>query len=706
MKTRINRLFFLCYKLLFLITPLLMYHKTSELFEFNKMLFIYAITGSVLSLWLYEWIGTGKFVFKRTVFDKFLLLFVGAQTLATVFSIDRHTSFFGYYGRFDGGLLSIFAFVVLYYGLVSHIDQFQEYVDDAVHTLLHYSLASSFLVIIWGLTGKLGYDLTCLLFTGQLNNACWTEQFNPSVRMFSTLGQPNWLGAYLSVTFFMSLYYAVARRRMVYGALSVLSFIAILFTRSRSALLAVLLGLAGYATLYFWAKKDKKDRQIAVLFIATLLVGCVVFKTGIASIDRYLPSLEKTQNVAPREGKTGGTESFEIRKIVWEGAVALGLRHPALGTGPETFAYAYYFTRPAAHNNTSEWDFIYNRAHNEFLNILATSGFIGLGSYLLYVGVVYGYFLVYLIRRRKHDDHFYFVSTMLIAYSTIHVTNFFGFATTTISIYFYLIPALLFAFTWLKQERVLPAYVAHNKKKAQYVGVLTCIFGAIFVFSYLLADIHYALGDNYLKIQEYEKSRMYLERALMLRAEPVYQDKLSGVYANLAFLASFDQGSQKTKNDQIKKLIAQSEAMSDKALAASAYNPVFWKTRAKNLYLFYQITLDPAYFALSDKAVDAAQVLAPTDPKILYSRAVYYLAKFDNEELKDKARARQSLADRGLTSVNRAIEMKTDYRDAYYVRGLILKKLGRKDEAIAVFQYMLNTFDKNDEEVQRELKSF
>lgn len=705
MKTRINRLFFLCYKLLFLVTPLLMYHKTSELFEFNKMLFIYAIAGSVLSLWLYEWIGTGKFVFKRTVFDKFLLLFVGVQTLATVFSIDKHTSFYGYYGRFDGGLLSIFAFVVLFYGLVSHIDQFQEYVDDAVHTLVHYSLASSFLVIVWGISGKLGYDLTCLLFTGNLNNACWTDQFNPAVRMFSTLGQPNWLGAYLSVTFFMSLYYLVARQRMWYGALSILSFIAILFTRSRSALLAVLLGLAGYSTLYFWAKKDKKSRQLAGLFLGALFVSCVVFKTGVASIDRFFPSFEQTKKVE-QQAPSGVTESFDIRKIVWEGAVKLGLKHPALGTGPETFAYSYYFTRPAAHNNTSEWDFIYNRAHNEFLNILATSGFIGLGSYLLLVGAVYGYFMVYLIRRKKHDDHFYFVSTMLIAYSTIHVTNFFGFATTTISIYFYLIPALLFAFTWLKQERVLPEYIPQNKKKAQYVGVLTCIFGAIFVVSYLLADINYAQGDNLAKIQEYEKSRVYLERALTLRSEPLYQDKLSGVYANLAFLASFDQGEENKKNEKIKNLIALSEKMSDKALAVSPYNPVFWKTRAKNLYLFYQITLDPAYFVLSDKAVDAAQALAPTDPKILYSRAVYYLAKFDNEELQDKAQAKQSLADRGLTSINRAIEMKTDYRDAYYVRGLILKKLGRKDEAVAVFQYMLNTFDKNDEEVQRELKSF
>jgi O-antigen ligase len=63
------------------------------------------------------------------------------------------------------------------------------------------------------------------------------------------------------------------------------------------------------------------------------------------------------------------------------------------GTGVETFAYAYYFVRPQAHNLTSEWDYLYNKAHNEYLNYFATTGFIGLGTYLLVISTVIIVFL-------------------------------------------------------------------------------------------------------------------------------------------------------------------------------------------------------------------------------------------------------------------------------------------------------------------------
>ena len=32
---------------------------------------------------------------------------------------------------------------------------------------------------------------------------------------------------------------------------------------------------------------------------------------------------------------------------------------------------------------TSEWDYLYNKAHNEYLNYLTTTGIVGLGTHLL-----------------------------------------------------------------------------------------------------------------------------------------------------------------------------------------------------------------------------------------------------------------------------------------------------------------------------------
>jgi len=83
--------------------------------------------------------------------------------------------------------------------------------------------------------------------------------------------------------------------------------------------------------------------------------------------------------------RVGGSDSMDIRKVVWQGAIELGQRYPLFGPGVETFAYTYYWVRPAAHNLLSEWDFLYNKAHNEYLNFLATTGFFGLFSYLLLI---------------------------------------------------------------------------------------------------------------------------------------------------------------------------------------------------------------------------------------------------------------------------------------------------------------------------------
>ena len=193
------------YYSLFFFTPLLMAPYTSELFEFNKLIFIYLITLGVIFFWLLKMILAKKIIIKRTPFDIPILFFYLSQILSTFFSIDAHTSLFGYYGRFNGGLISITAYILLYYGFVSNLDS--EAAIKSVLKLLKVSLISSSLVIIWGLPGKLGRDLSCLLFLGQFNNSCWTDQFRPAERMFSTLGQPNWLGAYLAINFFIGLYF-------------------------------------------------------------------------------------------------------------------------------------------------------------------------------------------------------------------------------------------------------------------------------------------------------------------------------------------------------------------------------------------------------------------------------------------------------------------------------------------------------------------
>jgi hypothetical protein len=246
LSVKFNNAFVFLYSLLLGVTPLLMYHKTSEIFEFNKMLFIYLITLVIFCLWLVRMIIYRKIIFRNTTLTIPLLLFLASQIASTYFSIDRHTSIYGYYGRFNGGLISIISYIMLYFGLVSNIDI--ENIYQRILFFIKVSLTSSLVVMLWGIPGKFGFDLSCKLFTGSLKTACWTNEFQPTIRMFSTLGQPNWLGIYLVINMLFAIHLLLSRHIRKTWLLYIylfLSSISIMFTQSRSAFLALGCGLVG-----------------------------------------------------------------------------------------------------------------------------------------------------------------------------------------------------------------------------------------------------------------------------------------------------------------------------------------------------------------------------------------------------------------------------------------------------------------------------
>ncbi len=695
----------LLYYSLFLLAPLIMSKDTSELFEFDKMIFIYIVTVGILFFWVLAMIRNKKIIWKKTPLDIPILLFLASEILSTVFSIDRQTSFFGYYGRFNGGLLSIITYITLFYGFINFFNK------EKIMKLMRISLIGSFLVILWGMPGHFGHDMSCWLFTAQFNNTCWTSQFHPDLRMFSTLGQPNWLGAYLAINFFIALYFLFSKKEniLLYCYL-ILNFVTILFTRSRSALAAVGIGFALFAVLTFFI--DRQWRKFLILGLL-FLIPIIVFKTDIPAIDKYLrlPVLHrniKTKAVASVKNSPPiiVTDSLKIREIVWRGAVKLGEEYPLFGTGLETFAYSYYFVRPVAHNLTSEWDYLYNKAHNEYLNYLATTGFFGAGTYLLMIGIVYMILLQRIFNfqfsifkqipySKKDNNEKLMAIGLLAAYTTILVTNFVGFSTTTINLFFYLIPA--FVLVW---KNDLPAPAADKNFDARQwflslTAFVVAIFAVIYFARYWLADIAYAKGNAYAQINDFQQSASYLSQAMSFRYEPVYEDKLSYVLANLAVIASYNK-----QTDIARKLVAAADLYNQKTIQESPENVLYWKTKAKNEYLFYQVTLNNQQLADGVYALQEAQKLAPTDPKIPYSLAIYYsLMGDDVKNIKDKS----ALDDKSLQEVDKALALKPDYEDGYLLKGQLLKKYGDKQEAKQVFQFILNKINPQDQTAKKEI---
>ncbi|MEK9176267.1 MAG: hypothetical protein AAB520_02370, partial [Patescibacteria group bacterium] len=258
---------------LFLLVPLVFAGNTSELFEFNKMWTTYIVTIGIAFFWFSKMFILKKPVFKRTVLDIPILLFLISQIISTLLTLDMHISFWGYYSRFNGGLLSIITYIFLYYAFTSNFFNNDEEISNkkdflsrnikgitVVKRSLLVSVISGFLVALWAIPSHFGYDPTCLVFRGTLDVSCWTNDFQPKIRIFGPLGQPDWIAGYLgillpiSIAFILSTLHKskkILNPPLVFHTLSfVLFYIALLYSGSRSGIAAAIISLVIFGLLY------------------------------------------------------------------------------------------------------------------------------------------------------------------------------------------------------------------------------------------------------------------------------------------------------------------------------------------------------------------------------------------------------------------------------------------------------------------------
>src|ERR1035437_3187236 len=109
--------------LLFFLVPFAFTNDTSELFEFNKLWVTFIITVVIGFAWVTKMIIKRQFRIQRTPLDIPIALFLVSEIISTFLSLDPHTSIWGYYSRFNGGLLSILSYVFLYFAFVSNLKE-------------------------------------------------------------------------------------------------------------------------------------------------------------------------------------------------------------------------------------------------------------------------------------------------------------------------------------------------------------------------------------------------------------------------------------------------------------------------------------------------------------------------------------------------------------------------------------------------------
>ena len=594
--------------LLTILIPLTFTTINSELFEFPKFILLLAGTLVITLTWALHIYKTRDYSVTRARHASPLhigmLAVLATQTIATIFSINPYTSFWGYYSRFHGGLLTTICYTIIYFAATKWMD------NKSTQKLIKISVITAFFISLFAIAEHFGIDKNF-----------WLQDVQS--RPFSTLGQPNWLAAYLLPNLFLTLYLSHKQKSPLHLATYLVLFTAMFLTKSRSGYLAFAFAYLTYWLLVIRAVGWHKIKTQLLIYTMALALPLVLFHTPISLPTTAAPS----GNTAL---ETGGTESGDIRKIVWTGALKLIQKYPFLGTGPETFAYTYYWVRPAAHNLTSEWDFLYNKAHNEYLNIAAGAGLLGLSAYLYFHYAVFAASFTLIPKSKKtHQDNDLELRTLypvlgssIVAFT---ITNFFGFSVIPVYLLMILVAALPTAAQNLPPKPLPSSIIGY--------WLLVILLPLIYPARLFYADYLYAKGKALNSIP-------LLEQAVAIRPGlDLYHAQLGELYATAG------------QNEQ-----ALAEVALNKQL--NPYHLNFYKSRAK-IYLVLNLNAQAA------SELEQACQLAPTDPKLAYNLALVYTR----------------LGDLGAaeTKLKTAIALKPNYSEPYYALTLLYEQVKHEE---------------------------
>lgn len=743
-----NRLANFCQKavfvlanLLLIVTPFVFTGVNEELFEFNKILLVYGGTTLIVSCWLVRMIAQKKIIFRRSFLDLPLLAFLFTQLISTFFSIHPRTSVFGYYTRFHGGFLSTLTYCLLFWALVSNASFKQ------LKALLVSAVLAAVGVSLYAIPERLGVSPSCMILRQKFDTNCWKQDVRS--RVFATFGQPNWLAAYLAMIlplaagFYLQLSDVISKKfltrlidksrlqlgRWLKKRASLLKkgwlvgvglmLTALLMTKSRSGLIGFLTGggtvLVGAGVLVFRYYYSNQRKSLINLLITFLLIMLALGTNFTPSLGKLLDhtgfirfsslSNHKFEQPTTQISPTGIliTPSEDIRLVVWQGALRVWQRYPWLGSGPETFAYSYYLDRPSEHNLLSEWDFLYNKAHNELLNFLATTGVVGLAGYLALVltSFVLATKLAMLLLSQKNQTELYLVLGITGGMLAFHLTNWFGFSTVMVSVLWMIYLAYLAALELSlkknsKKGNQVSSHAKSTKKTKlkQRISLIQTIslVGVFIISAHLLlsilstwqADYLYVKGKNYILAAEYQSGIEFLQRAIMLSPnEALFYDELAHSYALVAV--------ELVKQDEVLSAQEYAEAAIEASNQTLTLNPHHLNFRQTRATIFSKLAqVDASYLEKAKQTLLEAQEMAPTHPKLIYHQGLIELSLGEDE-----------LAEQTFLT---AIQMKPNYHEARFRLGQFYETNKKCELAKEQYQYILENIIPNDFNLKEKLE--
>lgn len=311
-----------------------------------------------------------------------LIGFFFVMLLSCFTGVDFNLSFWGDIERMLG-VFHVVHFLLFYFILGSVMQSREDWRD-----LFRASIVCAIAVSIYGLLNK----------------------------HYSTIGNTAYVSGYLifNIYFAILLFFQERKSNLKWLYLLALPFMFLAFRKADTSGAYVGLGFSVLAAFFLYgilAKRKKIRVYTLSLFIILSIALGFIFANKNSEFVQKNKFIQNLTNQISFEKST-----FQTRLISWRAALRDFPNHPILGTGHGNYAITFdkYF-EPTFYNHTRTETY-FDRAHNNLLDILLTTGMLGLVSYLAIFSAL-AFYLIKGYRQEKISLHeFVLISSLIIAY--------------------------------------------------------------------------------------------------------------------------------------------------------------------------------------------------------------------------------------------------------------------------------------------------
>lgn len=335
---------------------------TTEMFDTAKFIVLLTFTGLLLVLLTLKFTLSDKVSFIRTPLDIPLILLLAVGIVSLFLSNAPYVALLGNQLKIHGSLISLVVYILFYFVLVNNLKNIRDI--KWIFTLM--IIASQVLAII-----------SLITYTGaKILPSPWVHgtNFTLTGSSFSTTA----ILALLIPFIVMQILSSVKPVSIILGAIFLtISGLTIALTGTWATWIGALVALI----LTFFAlnpvKQISRIKPIALIGMVVPL-AIIVLATTLS----FVPPMSGAKNPLYTQSQNFPREIQLPFETSWKISVTAFRDSPFWGTGPGTYAFDFTNYKPVEFNSSKFWNLRFDSSFNEYLQVLATLGGIGLVALL------------------------------------------------------------------------------------------------------------------------------------------------------------------------------------------------------------------------------------------------------------------------------------------------------------------------------------